>query len=326
MIAAYEKNQSIDDINSTIQLNTQNTQMKELIKTIEKVSTFDTTVFFYGESGTGKGLLAKYLHQKSLRAKAPFVVINCAALPEHLLESELFGYVEGAFTGASQKGKAGLLEAANNGTLFLDEIGELSLGIQAKLLHVLQDKEFTPVGDTKSKKVDIRIITATNKDLKEMISKNTFREDLYYRLNVIDIDVPPLRNRPDDIIPLANFFLDNFNNKFKIKRTISKEVYEFFTSYHWPGNVRELENLIEKLIVVSDDIITLEFIPNSTQKNFQSTPNQKLTSFDESLEAFEKKIIIETYQRFQNYRKVADFLNISQSRAARLIRKYTESS
>lgn len=302
-----------------------NKTMVELITILKRVASFDTTVLLYGESGTGKGLLARYLHRKSFRADKPFIVINCAALPEHLLESELFGYTDGAFTGAHKGGKIGLLEAANEGTLFLDEIGELTLGIQAKLLHVLQDKEFTPVGGTQSKKVNIRIIAATNRNLQDMVANHEFREDLYYRLNVIDVKVPSLRERRDDIIPLANHFLQKFNQKFGTKRIISDEVYDFFNEYHWPGNVRELENLVEKLIVVSTDVITREYIP-TTMREFQvQLPTSPVTSFDESLEEFEKKIILEAYTRFNNYRKVAEFLQISQSRAARLIRKYAQS-
>lgn len=311
------------DHNPYLDLISQNHEMKEVIKTLEKVALFDTTILLYGESGTGKGLLARYIHQKSQRKNAPFIVINCAALPEHLLESELFGYTDGAFTGANKKGKIGLIEAANNGTLFLDEIGELPLSIQAKLLHVIQDREFTPIGETKSKKVDIRIITATNKKLKEMVKKNEFREDLYYRLNVMDIKVPPLREKKSDIVPLANYFLEKFNRKYQINRRIDKDVYAFFEGYHWPGNVRELENLIEKLVVVSDDLITLNHIPANLQEMEVVIPDDDpVTSFDETLEKFERKIIMETYHRFKNYRKVAEFLKISQSRAARLIRKY----
>jgi len=315
------------DSNPYLDLIFNNEQMRELIKTLGKIALFDTTVLLYGESGTGKGLLARYIHQKSLRKDEPFIIINCAALPEHLLESELFGYTDGAFTGASKKGKIGLIEAANNGTLFLDEIGELPLSIQAKLLHVLQDREFTPIGETKPRKVNIRIITATNKNLREMVKSNEFREDLYYRLNVIDIKVPPLRDRKDDIVHLANYFLEKLNEKFKIKRSIDIDVYHFFKEYHWPGNVRELENLIEKLVVVSDDIITLDYIPESLQQLQVDIPETDLDlySFDESLEEFEKRIIVEAYNRFKNYRKVAEYLKISHSRAARLIRKYSTS-
>ncbi|GIN21546.1 MAG TPA: PAS domain-containing protein [Bacillus bacterium] len=309
--------------NPYLDLISQNHEMKGLIKTLEKVALFDTTILLYGESGTGKGLLARYIHQKSKRNNEPFVVINCAALPEHLLESELFGYTDGAFTGANKKGKIGLIEAANHGTLFLDEIGELPLNIQAKLLHVIQDREFTPIGETKSKKVDIRIITATNKNLKMMVKKNEFREDLYYRLNVMDVKVPPLRERKSDIVPLANYFLKKFNSKYEINRRIDQEVYRFFKEYQWPGNVRELENLIEKLVVVSDDLITIDHIPANLQQIEIIIPEDSSgISFDESLEKLERKIITETYHRYKNSRKVAECLKISQSRAARLIRKY----
>ncbi|GIN91548.1 RNA polymerase subunit sigma-54 [Siminovitchia terrae] len=323
----YERANKDTPHNPYLDLNSQDVQMKELIKTLEKVALFDTTILLYGESGTGKGLLARYIHQKSKRNHEPFIIINCAALPEHLLESELFGYTDGAFTGANKKGKIGLIEAAHMGTLFLDEIGELPLNIQAKLLHVIQDREFTPIGETKSKKVDIRIITATNKNLKKMVMRNEFREDLYYRLNVMDVKVPPLRERKSDIVPLANYFLEKFNGKYEINRRIEENVYHFFEEYQWPGNVRELENLIEKLVVVSDDVIMIDHIPANLQEMEIVIPDDTpVTSFDESLEKLERKIIMETYHRFKNSRKVAEFLKISQSRAARLIRKYTPSS
>ncbi|MEK4028998.1 MULTISPECIES: sigma 54-interacting transcriptional regulator [Bacillaceae] len=304
----------------------QNKHMDKLMKTLERIALFDTTVIIYGESGTGKSLLAKYIHEKSSRAKEACIIINCAALPEHLLESELFGYADGAFTGANKAGKIGLIEAANHGTLFLDEIGELPLNIQAKLLQVLQDREFTPIGETASRKVDIRIIAATNQNLREMVRRKKFREDLYYRLNVVDVKVPALRERMDDIVPLTNHFLEKFNKKFNTERTISKDVYRFFNEYTWPGNVRELENLIEKLIVVSETCIDIDHIPDTLQEQADHhATDSPFTSFDQSLEEFEKKIIIEAYNRFKNYRKVAEFLKISQSRAARLIRKYSAS-
>ncbi|MFE4706985.1 sigma 54-interacting transcriptional regulator [Peribacillus simplex] len=313
------------DLTST--LVSQNEHMNEILKMLKKISSFDTTVILYGESGTGKGLLARYIHQYSLRTKGPFIVINCAALPESLLESELFGYIDGAFTGANKTGKKGLIEAANNGTLFLDEIGELSLNIQAKLLQVLQDREFTPIGETKSRKVNIRIIAATNRNLWEMVKTNQFREDLYYRLNVIDIKVPPLRERKDDIVPLTNYFLRKFNDKYNVERHFSNDVYPYLYEYAWPGNVRELENLIEKLVVISDDIINIDHIPDSLYgHHYHDAPKSFFTSFDKSLEEFEGKLVMDAYHRFKNYRKVAEFLKISQSKAARLIRKYSGSS
>ncbi|WP_257350638.1 sigma-54 interaction domain-containing protein [Pseudalkalibacillus decolorationis] len=321
----YEKRQRKSNKDSNITFTSRDEDMNKIIKICKKIARVDTTVMIYGESGTGKGLLAKYIHQISLRDKKPFIVINCAALPENLLESELFGYTDGAFTGANKSGKIGLIEAADNGTLFLDEIGELSPITQAKLLQVIQDREFIPIGGTKSKKVDIRIIGATNRNLSQMVKRNEFREDLYYRLNIIDIKLPPLRDRKNDIVPLTNYFLEKYNIKFNVKRSFSKRVYQFFSAYTWPGNVRQLENLIEKLVIVSDDVIDMNDIPeNLYQQNCNRMQQTIFTSFEKSLEEFEEKLITETYNRFENSRKVAEFLQISQSKASRLIRKYCE--
>lgn len=187
-------------------------KMKNILKMCEKIAKVDSTVLIQGESGTGKGVLAHYIHHISRRRNHTFLKINCAALPEDLLESELFGYTEGAFTGASKHGKKGLLEIADQGTLFLDEIGEMPLSLQAKLLQVIQEKQFLPIGGHEMKKVDVRIIAATNRDLVEMVQKNEFREDLFYRLNIIDIQLPPLRERKEDIIPLTYNFLYKFNH------------------------------------------------------------------------------------------------------------------
>lgn len=219
-----------------------------------KIAPSNSTVLIRGESGTGKELVARAIHMGSPRAEKPFVAINCAAIPENLLESELFGYEKGAFTGADSKGRIGKIEMANEGTLFLDEIGDMPISLQAKLLRVLQDREIYKIGQNKPIPVNIRVIAATNKNLEEMILEKTFREDLYYRLNVIPINIPPLRERRSDISLLASFFIDKYSKILgKTVMKIENGVFEYLENYKWPGNVRELENTIEYMINMIDD-------------------------------------------------------------------------
>ncbi len=225
--------------------------MKKIFRMARKLSETDVTVLLRGESGTGKEVIARAIHFNGNRKDKPFVAINCAAIPENLLEAELFGYEKGAFTGANAK-KKGKFEFADGGTLFLDEIGDLPLGLQAKLLRVLQEKEFTRIGGNKPVKVDVRIIAATNANLEEMVRERKFREDIYYRLSVVTIFIPPLRERKEDIPPLVSFFLNRFSRKYKKKFTISPEALSTLMEYDWPGNVRQLENYIERAIVLSD--------------------------------------------------------------------------
>src|SRR5699024_9589087 len=213
-------------------------KMRDIIHFCQKVAVTNSTVLIQGKSGTGKGVLANYIHQISKRNEMPYLTINCASIPESLLESELFGYTKGAFTGASPSGKAGLLEMGNNGTVFLDEIGDLSLPLQAKLLQVIQDKEFIPIGGNKKKKIDIRFIAATDRELETLIVKGQLREDLYYRLNVIDVTSPQLKERKEDIIPLIYHFLNKFNHEHGTDKLISQDCLEILKEYSWPGNVR----------------------------------------------------------------------------------------
>lgn len=301
-------------------------KMTELIEFAEQIAVVDSTVLIQGESGTGKGIIAKYIHNKSLRKEAPFLVINCAAIPENLLESELFGYAAGAFTGASKKGKKGLIELAAGGTLFLDEIGELSPHLQAKFLHVIQDKQYVPVGGRKIKEANIRIIAASNRNLPEMITLGKFREDLYYRLNVVGINVPPLRERPQDITILALNFLNKFNSKYNYQHELSPGCLEALLQNHWSGNVRELENLIERLVVtVKDNIIDIQHLPGTfseTINNHWQNSLPRNTSFFELRDNLEKELITRTYRELGSSRKVAKSLKISQSLASKLIRKY----
>ncbi len=223
------------------------------ISKARKASRTDCNVLIFGEHGTGKELMARAIHVASKRRDRPFIKVNCAAIPDTLIETEFFGYEEGAFTGAKKGGKIGLFQQAHQGTIFLDEVGDLSLPAQAKLLTAIQDKEFTKIGGTKAIKVDVRIIAATNKDIRELIKEGRFREDLYYRLNVVRIDLPPLRERNDDIEILSNYFLHFYCKKMGTNKHFSKETLSLLRAYDWPGNVRELFNVIEYAIVMSEN-------------------------------------------------------------------------
>ncbi len=237
--------------------------MQEVYRAISKATKSVATVLITGESGTGKELVARAIHYSSKRSKAPFVPINCGGIPESLLESELFGYVKGAFTGATES-RAGFFQTADGGTIFLDEISETSLAMQVKLLRVLQDKEVCMVGATRSRKVDVRILAATNKELLKLIKKQLFREDLYFRLNVITVNVPPLRDREDDIISLTHHFVAKYSKEMDLKApSFSERAYNALKKYNWPGNVRELENVIQRLLVMTEaSIIDVPDLPS----------------------------------------------------------------
>ncbi|PIE35547.1 Fis family transcriptional regulator [candidate division KSB3 bacterium] len=239
----------------------------QIFSMIERISSSKSTVLVTGESGTGKELIARAIHQNSPRHEQPFVAVNCGAIPENLLESELFGYMKGAFTGAVSN-KMGLFELADNGTLFLDEVGELPLLIQVKLLRVLQEKQFKRVGGTKDISVDVRIVAATNRDLGKMVEEQTFRGDLYYRLNVIPIHIPALRERQEDIPLLATYFLEKYNQEIGKRFThVSDEALRKLMAYEWPGNIRELENMIERAVALeTEPIIQLTSLPHVAQK------------------------------------------------------------
>jgi len=227
--------------------------MQDVYRIIAKVAMTDSTALIFGQSGTGKELIARAIHFNSARREKPFVPVDCAVLSENLLESELFGHIRGSFTGAVTT-KPGLFEVADGGTVFLDELGNISLGIQAKLLRVLQEREFTPVGGTKAKKIDIRLIAATNKDLEKMIKDETFREDLYYRLNIVPISLPSLKERQEDIPPLAMHFLKKYADEMgKSVKGFAPEAMKRLMTYSWPGNVRELENVVERSVVMIDE-------------------------------------------------------------------------
>ncbi len=303
-------------------------QMKQLLGVARKVAEVDTVVLLLGETGVGKGMIARYIHDNSPRAKNIFVTINCGAIPENLLESELFGYEPGAFTGADRKGKAGRIELADKGTLFLDEIGDLPPALQVKLLHVIQEGTFMRIGGTKELKLDVHLLAATNKSLKKMVEEGTFREDLYYRLNVIPLEIPPLRQRTEDIGPLAEKFLDKFNQKYRKTKQLSDTALVFLQNYHWPGNVRELENLIERLvIVIGDDIIEPYHLPETIKiTNLKQFETEKISLGSQPLEVIkdeiEKQILERLYIQFKNTYKIAELLRINQSTVVRKLKKY----
>ncbi len=298
--------------------------IRNIIATISKISKFDATVLFLGESGVGKTMFAKKMHSTSSRKDGPFIEINCGAIPENLLESELFGYEKGAFSGASKQGKPGLIELANGGTLFLDEIGDLPQHMQVKLLKCIQEKKIMRIGGASVKDVDFRLITATNQDLEHLVQNGDFREDLFYRLNVITIKIPGLKDRKEDIFSLANHFVTTIGDKYGIKRTLSNTVIDYFMEYDWPGNIRELENLIERLVLTSDDyMITEEQLPSQIKANIFHT-SSKERSLKDIIEDLERRIITESYKRHGTSTGVAAELNISQPSASNKIKKYVK--
>lgn len=293
--------------------------MKEILKLVAKVSKVNSTVLLLGESGVGKEVIAKLIHRNSPHRDKPLVSINCAAIPEHLLETELFGYEKGAFTGADSKGKPGLFEIADGGTIFLDEIGEMSLDLQVKLLRTLQEFEVRRIGGRKSMKINVRVICATNKDLEKLVREGKFREDLYYRLNVIPIVIPPLREIIEDIAPLAYKFLNKANKKYHLKKYFQPGVIYLMEQYDWPGNVRQMENMIERLVVISEhDEISWSDLPFlSAQKRLTEHFSLKYI-----LQEVEKKIILEKMETYQSTRKAAKALGISQSSLVQKLKKY----
>ncbi len=295
--------------------------MNEVYRFLSRVAPTEATVLVAGESGTGKELVARAIHRNSPRANRPFVAINCAAIPEGLLESELFGYERGAFTGA-QGQKKGRLEMANGGVVFLDEIGELAPSLQVKLLRVLQEREFERLGGSRPLWVDIRVIAATNKDLAQAVKAGTFREDLYYRLNVVSIVVPPLRKRPADISILAEYFVSKFAIKCKVKtKKISPEAMSSLINYDWPGNVRELENAIERALVLAvSDVIRPEDLPESVLEKGPA-PGVQEAKYHLAVKQLKKQLILTAMEEARgNYTEAARILGVHANYLHRLIR------
>jgi PAS domain S-box-containing protein len=302
-----------------------NYKMTLLYEAAERIANVDETVLLCGETGVGKDVLARFIYNQSKRSEeGEFVRVNCGAIPEHLLESELFGYEKGAFTGALTNGKIGLFEQANKGILFLDEVGELPLSLQVKLLRVIQDKEILRIGAVKSKKVDVRIIAATHRDLKEMVATGSFREDLYYRLHVIPLFIPPLRERKEDILPLVGYFLKETNQKYGMNKTIDKSLKEFFYQYNWPGNVRELSNLIVRLALTTEDVVIRKIdLPLEYRKEQASTTLvATIMPLKEAVELAEIQLLSLAAQQCQSTYEIAEALQSSQPTIVRKLKKY----
>ncbi len=300
-------------------------KMNELVRMVLRIADVDSTVLIQGESGVGKELIAEIIHSNCNRKDGPFIKVNCGAIPENLLESELFGYEAGAFTGASKSGKVGLFELANGGILFLDEIGELPLNLQVKLLRVLQDRQINRVGGRKPIKIDIRILAGTNRNLQEMVTNNQFRLDLFYRLNVIPVVVPPLRERKDDIPALTYFYLDVFNNKYHMNKRIHSNVMDAFQAYNWPGNVRELENLLERLVVTGmSELINTSDLPAAFDVKDKHTyiDGEELQPLREALESTERKLLEKAFSCCKSTYQIASALGINQSTVVRKAAKY----
>ncbi|MCM8818635.1 MAG: sigma-54 dependent transcriptional regulator [Candidatus Omnitrophica bacterium] len=295
-------------------------KMKSIMEQAEKIAYSDTPVLITGPTGVGKELLARYIHEKSSRKNYPFVPIHCAAIPETLFESEIFGYEKGAFTNAF-KSKKGKIEIAESGTLFFDEVGEIPLSVQIKLLRFLEEKKYSPLGSNELIESDVRIISATSKNLKEEIEKGNFREDLYYRLNVIPIEIPPLKDRKEDIVPLVDYYIKFFREKFASKiKDFTYEAKNAFLNYEWPGNVRELKNIIERVFVLNNNkvMIDLDDLPNElkTKKKFN-------INFKEEVENFEKNLIERALKETNwNKTKASRILKITRRILIYKIKKY----
>ncbi|WP_318263790.1 sigma-54 interaction domain-containing protein [Peribacillus simplex] len=300
-------------------------KMKMIYEIAERISDIDATVLILGETGVGKDVLARNIYNRSIRSKkGDFIKINCGAIPADLLESELFGYEGGAFTGANQKGKPGMFELAESGILFLDEVGELPLQLQVKLLRALQEREIQRIGGTKPKKIDVRIIAATNRNLSEMVKSGDFREDLFYRLNVIPITIPPLRERREDILALTDLFLTKANEQYKFSKEIDSRLKEYFYQHDWPGNVRELINIVERLVVLTDNrILSINDLPEEYQPENRNQPNLKATlTLKEAVERAEKEILTKAAQTYQTTYEIAEALESSQATIVRKLKKY----
>lgn len=301
----------------------ESTEVLKIHKLIERIMDFNANVLLTGETGVGKTMYAKQIHFGGSRKELPFIEINCAAIPETLLESELFGYEKGAFTGASSEGKIGQIELADGGTLFLDEISELSMNLQSKLLKVIQDKKITRIGGTNEVEVDFRLIAATNRDLEELVTKGAFRRDLYYRLNVIPIEIPALRHRSEDIQPLARHFINKFNKKYDENKYFSLDVMDQLSNYKWPGNVRELENTVERMVLtVEGDEIRIENLPPQFRLSNIPKVNEQ-NGIQDVLDQMEVQILKEALSESDgNISKMARKLKLTRQSLLRRLEKY----
>jgi sigma-54 dependent transcriptional regulator, flagellar regulatory protein len=308
----------------------QSDKMQEIFKVIDKVANSDSTIIIHGESGTGKGLIARAIHKNSHRKSKPFIPINCGAIPENLLESELFGHVRGAFTGATSP-KPGKFELADGGTVFLDEIGDMSSELQVKVLRVLEDREFEQVGGSKTIKVDVRIIAATHRNLEEEVQKGTFREDLYYRLNVIPVTLPPLRERSSDITLLIRHFLSHFNKKNnKGVKGVSEEAMKIMMNYFWPGNVRELKNIAERIVILKEaGDISPQDLPKNLKEGKPLAPRQNVEISGDGIylstavSEFEKSLILQSLEKTEWVKnKAARLLHLNRTTLVEKIKRH----
>ncbi len=317
-------------------------RMQTVFELAGKVKNVGSTVMLLGESGVGKDVVAKFIHGSGTYKDKPYIAVNCSALPEHLLESELFGYTGGSFTGARREGKKGLFEAAHNGVLFLDEIGDISPNLQVKLLRAIETKTITRVGDYTAVPVNTRIITATNKNLSKMVREGNFREDLYYRLNVVTISIPPLRERSDDIRPLLLFYLNRYNHMYNMVKKISREAMAVLQSYRWPGNIRELKNMVERMVVTSDnDTIETadlmfadewEWEKETDMNKYEGNDGEgmaavsvsisRLVPLEEAVEYMERKLLTKAKAELHTSRKIAKELKVSRATISRKLQKY----
>jgi len=315
-------------------VHSENPAMLRVMDLVNRVAESTASVLLTGETGVGKEVVARLIHMRGSRKNGPFIKVNCAAIPEALFESELFGYESGAFTGANRRGKCGLFELANEGTLFLDEVGELSLSSQAKLLQAIEDRQVYKVGGTSPVALDVRIISATNKDLRELVAQGKFRQDLYFRLNVVTIEIPPLRARAEDIPRFFNHFLSLFNRKYGKEITLSSAAVDALLKYHWPGNVRELKNVVERLVATSSNQeIQVSDLPLEITSSCISTDGKPAAfsgllktdgenlSLDEYIERIKREIVAEAIRQYGSTRKAARFLKTSQSKIIRILHR-----
>lgn len=324
LVASQNEIEHLRKLQVTNNLMGKSDEIQPIIRMIHQVADLDVTVLITGETGVGKEVIGNEIYRNSNRQGKPFIKVNCAAIPASLLEAELFGYEAGSFTGASSKGKIGMFELADKGTLLLDEIGEMPLELQSKLLRIIQEKEVTRIGGTKSIKFDVRILAATNCDLHELVKKGKFREDLYYRLNVFPIHIPPLRHRSSDIELLARHYLDIYNTKYGKQILFNREVYEVFETYKWPGNIRELQNVVERIVITSEKYkkINAEFSRKILNMEPESTEiSTGELSLKEIVAKVERQIIEKALKDYGSTRKAAAILKISQSSVVKKAKK-----
>lgn len=302
--------------------------VKKMIDNCLKVANHDTTILITGESGVGKEVVARLIHRAGNRMNGELLCVNCACIPENLLEAELFGYEDGAFTGAKKGGKIGLFQVAHGGTVFLDEIGELPTALQVKLLRVIQEKQMYRIGGSTPISINVRIIAATNKNLRLQVKKGLFREDLYYRLNVIPIMIPPLRERPEDISPLSKYFIDKYNQEMGFQKTLTQQAISLLEQYSWPGNIRQLENFIQRVIIfIDNDVIDSKHVEAVMEEEYNELETEEdrdaqLSSLQSILENTEKKALLTAKEKYLTTREMANHLGISQPSVVRKLKKY----